>query len=478
MNGIQRGLRAVVRKPVKSILLLLVIMVISSFFMAGLASKSASIETQELTRQAVGASFRLETNEENRDKRSKEAIDVIGEQTGEYQGVHVEQLKDGQWKVYMDNSFETLLIDDVEKIAAEEGIEEYNLITAPTVVNPVNFNRMEDPDVDQSSDVGGVNLNGNRNMELDMDVAAGKIEIVDGRMVTNEDSNVCVISEELANLNNLRTGDSLKFNDYRDKKKSTFYTAMIIGIYKRVQSVTPFMSGDSYRPENTIYTDLNFPEKVEGNEGDPLYKYAIFQVGDVTKYDAIKEAIKKVDINWERYDLLDNNGTSENMAVNFGNMEKTSGLLLLVVSVASFMVLFLIFLFWMKNRAQEIGILMALGIHKKSIWLQFLWEALLIGVIAFMLSFMTAPLLAKAASNYLIQQQQTQMEKKTESDKGKVASDYIQPEQEIQSVGIKITGGMVALDGLAIGTLLFLSVSFAGIQIMMKKPKEILSEMS
>ena len=35
MNFIQRGIRSVIRKPVKSILLLLVVVVISSFYMSG-----------------------------------------------------------------------------------------------------------------------------------------------------------------------------------------------------------------------------------------------------------------------------------------------------------------------------------------------------------------------------------------------------------------------------------------------------------
>ena len=67
-----------------------------------------------------------------------------------------------------------------------EGIEEYNLITIATVVNPVNFSRIEDPDMDQSTDVGGVNLRGNRIMEMDMDVSAGKISLIEGR-VSEED---------------------------------------------------------------------------------------------------------------------------------------------------------------------------------------------------------------------------------------------------------------------------------------------------
>ena len=65
MNVLRRGVCSVIRKPIKSILLLLVIVVISSFFVAGLASQSASVNVQDSTRQAVGATFRLELSEAN-----------------------------------------------------------------------------------------------------------------------------------------------------------------------------------------------------------------------------------------------------------------------------------------------------------------------------------------------------------------------------------------------------------------------------
>ena len=89
MNFIQRGIRSVIRKPVKSILLLLVVVVISSFYMSGMASQSASINTQDSTRQAVGATFRLELSEANRHTRLEEAAEHLGDKTeGSYNGVH------------------------------------------------------------------------------------------------------------------------------------------------------------------------------------------------------------------------------------------------------------------------------------------------------------------------------------------------------------------------------------------------------
>ncbi|MEX2994356.1 ABC transporter permease [[Clostridium] scindens] len=478
MNVMQRGFRSIIRKPIKSILLLLVVVVISSFFMAGLSGQSANIKTQDATRQAVGATFRLEENEANRHKRIDEATKIIGEnKEGTYGGFTQKQLPNGAWMGKADNSFETIKQEDAQKIAGVDGIEAYNLITVSTPVNPLNFKRIEDPDVDQSSDLGGVNVRGNRIMEMDMDVASGKIKLVEGRMIKENETDVCVVSEELAKLNSLKPGDELQFNNAKDKENSQEYSAKVVGIYKTTQKIKPVMSGDTYRSENTIFTDLHFPEKASGEEGNPLFQYAIFKVKDVDAYDRVKADIQKVDIGWERYDLIDNNGNIKSMAENFNDMEKISRMLLLV-SAASFIILVLIFLFWMKNRTQEIGILMALGESKKRIWMQFLVEALLVGCIGFVLSMGASPFLSKATASYLARQTQEQAEEQAEADADSITTDYVAPELTITGTEIVITGKMVAADAAVIVTLLFVSVSVAGITIMRKKPKEILSEMS
>ena len=67
----------------------------------------------------------------------------------------------------------------MEKIAAVSGISEYNLTTAVTAVNPVDFSRIED-DVDQSSDLLCVSLIGNKDMALDANVLSGNVTMKDG----------------------------------------------------------------------------------------------------------------------------------------------------------------------------------------------------------------------------------------------------------------------------------------------------------
>ena len=63
---------------------MLIVFAISTLLLAGVASKNASIEVQDKTRQAIGAGFLLEKNAEYRTKRISELSEKIGEKDGEF----------------------------------------------------------------------------------------------------------------------------------------------------------------------------------------------------------------------------------------------------------------------------------------------------------------------------------------------------------------------------------------------------------
>lgn len=481
MNLFERAVRSCFRKPVKSILLLLVVCIISLLFLSGMASRSANIAMNDSTRQAIGAGFLLESNPEDRTRRVEEASKKIQELNedgqGSYDGYHLKKITvngSENWQGWADNSFESLKWEDIEKIAETEGVSDYNITTVPTAVKQEGFERIEDPDTDQTNDFGGVTLIGNRDMTMDSNVLSGNVTIKEGRMTTPEDTNVCVISEELAEENQLKVGDTMKFHPV--KEEEPVQEAQIVGIYQVKESIKPYMSGDTFRSENIIFTDLHFPERVE--QDDPLYEKAYFKVADVDEYETVKEAIKKTDIDWRRYDLIDNNGNLDTMASNFSDLEKISNTLLIVVTAASFAILFLIFIFWIRNRTNEIGILMSLGIAKGKIFLQILSEAFLIGIAAVALSFLFAPAVSNVAADYLAEQQEQQAELQKEMDAGKVATDYQAPELMVTNVETEITPFMLAADAGGVSALIIISTCAAGILIFRKNPKDILSEMS
>ena len=479
MNILELSIRCLVRKRAKTILLLSIVFVTACFIYAGWACKSANVQTQTEGKQALGASFRMEENEADRHDRTAEAIEKLGGQNGSVDGSHIEQLESGDWMIWHDNSFETLQMEDIETLAGQEGIAEYNITTANIVVNPVNFVRIEDPDVDQHSDLLGVSLRGNMEMRLDFDVQNGNIEVNEGRMITAEDKDVCVISRELAELNGLTVGDKLEFNDRKERETSKVYSAEIVGIYDTVHKITPIMYGDSYRSENIIMTDLRFPEKPQGCEGDPLYQYATFWVENVDEYETVKERIRKADIDWKRYDFLDNTGMSDTMAANFGDLDEMSTIILILVAVSGAVIIFLVFLFWLKGRVHEIGIFLAIGKGKAAIIAQMILEGILIGCVSFTLATVCAPSLSKSVADYLVGYQVQQQEEQRKAEEGMTGGAGV-AEYETKVMGVKteVTGKIVLLSACSILGVILIAVSSSCIFVVVQKPKEILSKMS
>lgn len=482
MNILQLSIRCLYRKRARSILLFLIVFVAAVFIYAGWACQSASIQTQNSSRQSVGASFRLEANASFRHKQidilSGELDKKVGENMpGSLGGYHREQLAGGEWRTWTDNSFETLKISDIEKIAETEGLSAYNITTANTVVNPVNFMRIEDKDRDQTSDQKGVSLRGNLDMAYDFDVQKGNIIVREGRMAGVSDKNVCVISRELAELNQLQIGSKLEFNDWKERDGAAVYSAEVIGIYDSVQKITPIMEGDSYRAENIIFTDLSFPEKAEGCENNPLYQTATFWVEDVDDYEAVEQAIVKAKIDWEQYDLLDNSGMSDTMAENFSGLKSMGIMLLCLVLASSVFVLMFVFLFWIKNRICEIGILLSVGRRKPDIILQMLAEGLIVGAAAFLLATCAAPYVAGVTADYLVGNQVELDREKEEANKGMVSISGQEGEDEIVGVSVRIAGKVIAVTAVSVVGIIVVSVGLSSLSIVIQKPKNILSKM-
>lgn len=480
MNGFSLAWRSVVRKPVKSVLLFITAFTISLLLLSAMSSGKATIQMQDNTRQAIGAGLLLEENEADRHRRMDELSKQLDHKEGSLGGYHQEKIVVNgveSWRTWTDNSFETLLVEDIEKIAAIEGIADYNITTVTTAVRPVDFIRIEDEDVDQYSDLGGVSLVGNKDMSMDSNFLSGNAFIIDGRMIKKGEKDVCVISEELADKNQLEIGSRISFGNCRDKEDSMAYDVEVVGIYQVNQPIAPYMFGDTYRSENIIFTDLGFPEKVDGKSGDPLYEKAYFKIADVKEYETVKTRVMEADIAWKRYDLIDNNGNMNTLSANFNEMERYSSILIWVISVASLIILFLIFQFWMKSRNREIGIMLSMGTSKIRILAQIMTEALMIAAVAVLISFLAAPKVSSLTADYLVEQQIQSEEEENLLDEGKVAYSYEKSEQNVVGVQAEITSGMLIQDVTGIVLLIAISVCVSGIGILKRNPKDILQDL-
>lgn len=463
MGLIQRAILSVWRKKIKTLLFLIIIVVIACFEFAIGSTKNAQIIIQNSAQAASQKSFRIELN--------------LADYRQRLMDIPVTKLPNGATLSTMpDNQFGSVLMEDVQRIAEAEGIQSYNITTATFAVNPYNFKRIEDSEADQYNDPQAVTLRGNLNMEKDKDVLKGNLELKEGRWGNEKDLNVCVISDEIAQMNNLSIGDKLEFNDYKDRENSNVYTAEIIGIYLNAKSIDALMPGDTYRGENIIFTDLDFPEKVTQTPGDPLYQYATFYTKSGHDYNQVKENIKKININWKRYDLIDDSGAVEQLSENFGNISEIGNILFVICTGSGVIIVFLNFLFWVKQRQKEIGILISLGKSRLEIIGQFLTEAILIACIAFFISIFISPIVAENMSNYIVMKQNDQNRESnqvlSEQIEGPTNSDEIS--EKLGAVDVQVTTIMYAENFLQIFIIIIGAIILMSFSIMKKKPKDIL----
>ncbi len=476
MNMLQRALRSACRKWVRTLLLCAVVSAVSLLLLCGIAGRSASVQTLDTTRQAVGAGFRLEMNQASRHRalmRASEQID--GE--GVVDGVHLEKIETRfgpQWLCYTDNFFDCIPEADILKIAGVPGIGDYSVSTAFIRVVPADFQRVEDPDVDQSSDIGCVCLVGCRKMSLDSRVASGDAVLVAGREIQPEDTDVCVISQALAEVSGRGLGDTLSFHSRREPESAPIHTATVIGIYQPSPALQPLMSGDTYRWDNVIFTDLHFPEKAENDT--PLFQTAYFQAEDVNQYDDLKADILALPIDWEQYDLIDRDGKLDVLSANFNQLKSASTLLVLTAVIGGFLILFLIFLLCTRSRAREMGVLLSLGIRKRNILGQLLLEAAAVATFAFLVSFAVCPKLTQAAVDQMVRDQLTQAQQEQESQAAYVYSEAQTASETVTGTQVRLSPAVTALCGIGITALTCFSAGAASAAILRKRPIDIIDK--
>lgn len=354
------------RHPMRSALLVGIVALCSCLLLSSFATLSASVRTQSDGSEAASGSYRVELDVGNLRKH-------MAELPPEYS--HVDE-SGNWWTELPDNAFESVLLADMEKLGEAEGVSAWSMVSVPVPASIPDSQRIEDPDRDQTYDYGGVNVVGARDVSMEQNVVAGNVAISEGRWPEVGDEHVVAISEELARLNGLSVGDIIRFADAKDPEGGSIVTARICGVFEIVHDIPSTMSGDTYRSENTVFSDLDLSQEIAGRLDDPLYSYATFSVADPSKYREVGEALKGTDIDWARYQLVDDSGATERMADNFAGMERSTWVFMAFVAGCGIVLVALSMAFWAKTRRREAGVLLSLGNGTTSVVGQVVAEAI------------------------------------------------------------------------------------------------------
>ena len=421
------GIRAIlytVRKWKKTLLIFCLLLSISTLVLSGLAIADAQEEQTEEVRGTTGASFTVERN-----------------------------LSTGGWASGNGGSYSTqeFITDEMlHEISAIDGVAGYD---ASIVSMPYYFKETGDSVV-TTGYTNSFYTYGSINTEYNDLFASGRFELVEGSHITEDITNGLIISRERAEQNGLKVGS--KVNGINDPYTDDPEVGMeIVGIFDVVadkdDEATMYDASTMWDFSNYAFCSKAAMEAMCVNYGDGnKIQEADFYVSDAAELNNIIEEVQNISsINWNNFIITANDEVYQNISSSLSDTGTLITTLIVVIAVVSMVLIILILSMSIRSRKREMGILLAVGIAKPAVILQYILETALIAVVAFPLAYLSSRQVAGTLGTLF----------------GKAAENVV------------VTPQHFALVAVAGGILLIIAVMVSCIPALRFKPKQILSQM-
>lgn len=392
MNFFKRAILSTKSRWSKTLLLFTVITTICVLVLSGISIQTASKNAGILARQQLGATVTLKVDTEKMREnmmKSKDSASSSVEPGGERMKPtmtplpteYIDQLKDSEYvESYLAQSSTSLLANDFTAVGSETEESDSEESNSSTQSSNKNMPQMDQGKMGRN--MGDVTLTGVSNLEQTSSFRDGNISIVEGDSITEETaSNSVIIEEALASENDLSVGDTINVSSTSDEE--TTYDLKIIGIYASSEDFTEqAMRDTASSPYNNIYTSLETISEIKGSDYENAVDSAVFYLNDPVNVDAFIAESEKTNIDFDTFKLDANDSAYEQMLGPIENISSFSKIAVFVIAIAGGLILTLIIMLSIRDRNQEIGILLSLGEKKSKIIAQFAVEILLVLVLS------------------------------------------------------------------------------------------------
>lgn len=433
MNFVKRAFLYCFRQKVKTLILFLVLAIISTFLLTGLAIRDASEGATEDARTAIGGKLFLEIDPANQYDSSQDGYGMTYTYNGDY--------------------ITPEILDAISKV---NGVVDYNSDNPRGFWGagvdfeylPAAFDLSYTPYGESSAYTAALSS------EKSSDFESGKYSLVDGRHITPEDKFVVMISKELADYNKLSVGDIMTMycldSDSNVKLE-------IIGIFDGTEGTSGnggFSVSDI--PANCGYVDYttmfeNFGRKIDGYTQIDIYVEDPVSIQNV--YDKVKNLSElrgkslKLSIDTDEYEVVQ---------APLETLQSLVNTIIVIIVVVSSLALTLLLTLWIRGRKKEIGVYLSIGKSKTGIIGQFFLETVTVAIVAFATAVFFGGLIAGKASEFLVSRVTTG----AATLNVEISAAYLLP---LYLIGIAIIAASVAL---------------ASWTVFRLKPRDILSKMS
>ncbi|MFI6942756.1 ABC transporter permease [Streptomyces sp. NPDC050418] len=283
-----------------------------------------------------------------------------------------------------------------ERLARTPGVQRHNPLLRGGARLPdrrlVESGAPRPPDSRPQRD--GPRLVGLRDSEMLLDFATGHSKVVDGRPLTPRDTGrkVVLISEQLAELNGLSTGDRLTLTSPDGKQRGAYD---VVGVYRDDRARIPdawvepseIAANQIYAPLGTLHLDGPLDE-------------AVFKLGSPEQSERLHAAARRLlgDAGF-RFDV--NDKAYRDQVQPLRRVGAFAGALVRLIAGAGTVILGLIVSLTIRERRDELGMLLSLGEKKWKLVGQHTVEAVAVALPALALAALAGTALAGPVSTYL-----------------------------------------------------------------------------
>lgn len=330
--------------------------------------------------------------------------------------------------------------------------------------------------------IGDFEINGYSSYDAMTNFVNGTYKVTDGEMITNFNSYECVISSELAKLNEVNVRDIITLKKPNNNDKTYEFT--VTGIYTDNSNTDD--TQNMYSPSaNKIITGSGVVELlVQDDETLVTNITPSFIINNKDLIDSFTEEVKQKGLG-ENYTINTNLEELQSATKSIENVKTFATTFLIITLIISSIVLFVINMINIRERKYEIGVFRTIGISKFKLTIQFVLELLIVSIVMLTIGTACGSYLSKPIGNTLLQneiEEAKSQEKEISNNFGKGPMDMrwngnVQVE-EIDSIDA-VVDIKVVIQLLGIGVLLTLISSIASmISIQRFSPLTILKERS
>lgn len=215
----------------------------------------------------------------------------------------------------------------------------------------------------------------------------GTLRLTEGNHLSPERAEEALISKAFASENNLQAGGRFTLNSCEENRsdpqiQGSPISLTIAGIYES----DPSMEFD----EDTIFITHDAYWSLTGEAAGNYSGKVTFLVTDPSELDNIlQEVEQEADIPWDQFILSKNSEKYDEVSYQLRTLERLTSILIITSVTISSALLLLILILRIRSRINEAGILLAVGIGKNRIILQYLAEAGMLLLPAYAASYLT-----------------------------------------------------------------------------------------